>query len=82
MQGTSLISEDLFSDVVRKVFDLRPPGIVAELKLLRPIYRETARHGHFGRELPQFTWEKTDKVKQLKKLTGASKKNVMMDIPS
>jgi S-adenosylmethionine synthetase len=80
-QGTSLISEDLLSEVVRKTFDLRPRGIVAELKLLRPIYRETARHGHFGRELPQFTWEKTDKVKQLKKLTGASKKNVVMDIP-
>ncbi|HVT81100.1 MAG TPA: methionine adenosyltransferase [Phycisphaerae bacterium] len=80
-QGTSLISEDLLSDVVRKIFDLRPRGIVAELKLLRPIYRETARHGHFGRELPAFTWERTDKVKQLKKLTGASKKNVVMDIP-
>ncbi len=80
-QGTSFISEDLLSEVVRKVFDLRPRGIVAELKLLRPIYRETARHGHFGRELPQFTWEKTDKVKQLKKLTGASKKNMVMDIP-
>ena len=56
-QGTSLISEDLLSEVVRKVFDLRPRGIVASLKLLRPIYKETARHGHFGRELPQFTWE-------------------------
>ncbi len=73
-QGTSLVSESLLSDVVRKVFDLRPRGIVASLKLLRPIYRETARHGHFGRELPQFTWEKTDKAAQLKKLTGASKK--------
>jgi len=80
-QGTSLISEDLISEVVRKVFDLRPRGIVASLKLLRPIYRETARHGHFGRELPQFTWEKTDKVAQLKKLTGASKKHALMDIP-
>ncbi|HEY4330076.1 MAG TPA: methionine adenosyltransferase [Phycisphaerae bacterium] len=79
-QGTSLISEDLIAEVVRKVFDLRPKGIVAELKLLRPIYRETARHGHFGRELPQFTWEKTDKVKQLKKLTG-SHKHAEMEVP-
>ena len=71
-QGTSLVSETLLSDVVRKVFDLRPRGIVASLKLLRPIYRETARHGHFGRELPQFTWEKTDKAAQLKKLAGAN----------
>jgi S-adenosylmethionine synthetase len=77
-QGTSLVSESLLSDVVRKVFDLRPRGIVSSLKLLRPIYRETARHGHFGRELPQFTWERTDKAAQLKKLTGANgKKSVV-----
>ncbi len=69
-QGTGVVSEDLLSDVVRKVFDLRPRGIVSTLKLLRPIYKETARNGHFGRELPNFTWEKTDKVKELKKLTG------------
>ncbi len=78
-QGTSLISEELLSEVVRKVFDLRPKGIVASLKLLRPIYRETARHGHFGRELPQFTWEKTDKAAQLKKLTGAGGKALRGD---
>jgi S-adenosylmethionine synthetase len=76
-QGTSLVSESLLSDIVRKVFDLRPRGIVSSLKLLRPIYRETARHGHFGRELPQFTWEKTDKAAQLKKLAGGRKKNIV-----
>jgi S-adenosylmethionine synthetase len=69
-QDTGIVSEDLLSDIVRKVFDLRPRGIVASLKLLRPIYKETARHGHFGRELPQFTWERTDKAAQLKKLAG------------
>ena len=71
-QGTGVVSEDLLSDVVRKVFDLRPRGIVAALKLLRPIYKETARHGAFGRELPNFTWERTDKVKELQKRTGVT----------
>ena len=53
-EGTGIISEDSLSEIVRKLFDLRPRAIVSALKLLRPIYRETARHGHFGRELPQF----------------------------
>ena len=79
-QGTSLVNEDLLSEVVRKVFDLRPRGIVAELKLLRPIYRETARHGHFGRELPQFTWERIDKANQLRKLTGARGKRSVLTV--
>ncbi len=77
-QDTGVVSEDLLSDIVRKVFDLRPRGIVASLKLLRPIYKETARHGHFGRELPQFTWEKTDKAAQLKKLSGATGKRAVV----
>jgi len=46
---------------------LTPAGIIKSLDLKRPIYRETARNGHFGRELPQFTWEKTDKAEELKK---------------
>lgn len=71
-EGTGVVSEDLISEIVRKVFDLRPRAIIATLKLLRPIYKETARHGHFGRELPDFTWEKTDKVKELQKLAGVS----------
>jgi S-adenosylmethionine synthetase len=71
-QETSTVDEGLISDVCRKIFDLRPRGIVSQLKLLRPIYKETARHGHFGRELPAFTWEKLDKVKELQKLTGVS----------
>jgi S-adenosylmethionine synthetase len=52
------------------VFDLRPAAIIESLKLKRPIYRETARNGHFGRNLPTFTWEKLDKVAQLKKEAG------------
>jgi S-adenosylmethionine synthetase len=71
-EGTGVISEDTLSEIVRKTFDLRPKAIVSALKLLRPIYRETARHGHFGRELPQFTWERTDKAAQLKKLAGVT----------
>ena len=77
-EGTGTISEELLSEIVRKVFDLRPRAIISSLKLLRPIYRETARHGHFGRELPNFTWEKTDKAAQLKKLAGGAGKKVIV----
>ena len=78
-ENTAVVSEELISEIVRKVFDLRPRGIIAQLKLLRPIYRETAAHGHFGRELPQFTWEKTDKAALLAKMAGisAGKKTVV-----
>lgn len=65
-EDTGTVSEELIAEIVRKTFDLRPRGIVEALKLLRPIYRETARHGHFGGELPAFTWEKTDKAGQLR----------------
>jgi S-adenosylmethionine synthetase len=54
-------------DLIRDHFRLTPKGIMDTLDLRRPIYRETARHGHFGRELPQFTWEKTDKAEVLRK---------------
>jgi S-adenosylmethionine synthetase len=53
--------------IVQKVFDLRPAAIIEKLDLLRPIYRKTSNYGHFGRELPEFTWEKTDMVETLKK---------------
>jgi len=58
------------SEIVREVFDLRPKGIVQELDLLRPIYAKTAAYGHFGRELPEFTWERTDKAEALKAAAG------------
>ncbi len=64
--GTGKVDEAKLADAVREVFDLRPKGIVQELDLLRPIYAKTAAYGHFGRELPEFTWEKTDKVDALK----------------
>jgi S-adenosylmethionine synthetase len=54
------------------VFKLTPKGIIETLNLRRPIYKETARHGHFGRNLPNFTWEATDKAEELKRALGAS----------
>ena len=58
-------------DAVTEVFDLRPAAIIRDLDLLRPIYAQTAAYGHFGRELPDFTWERTDRVDALKAAAGA-----------
>ena len=52
---------------VVQVFDLRPAAIIRDLDLLRPIYAQTAAYGHFGRELPDFTWERTDRAEELKR---------------
>ena len=60
--GTAVVAEEKIEACVRELFDLTPRGIIESLNLLRPIYRQTAAYGHFGRELPDFTWEKTDKV--------------------
>lgn len=68
--GTHKVSEDLIAELVREHFDLRPGGIISMLDLRRPIYRDTAAYGHFGRELPNFTWEKTDKAAALKAAAG------------
>lgn len=68
--GTGKISDDKICDVIMKVFDLSPSGIIKALDLKRPIYRETARNGHFGRELPNFTWEKLNMVDAVKKAAG------------
>ncbi|WP_323813773.1 methionine adenosyltransferase [Cellvibrio sp. NN19] len=65
--GTGKISDDAIVALVREHFDLRPRGLIEMLDLKRPIYRQTAAYGHFGRELPDFTWEKTDKADALKK---------------
>ena len=64
--GTGIVGEDKIEDCVKAIFDLTPKGIIDSLDLLRPIYRKTASYGHFGRELPEFTWEKTDKVDEIK----------------
>ena len=66
--GTEKISVDKISKAVLEVFDLRPAAIIRDLNLLRPIYSKTAAYGHFGRELPEFTWEKTDRSSALKSL--------------
>ncbi|HEY5764980.1 MAG TPA: methionine adenosyltransferase [Candidatus Deferrimicrobiaceae bacterium] len=68
--GTSELPQDRIARAVGDTFDLRPAMIIRELNLLRPIYRKTAALGHFGRELPEFTWEKTDKVRVLRKAAG------------
>ena len=70
-QGTGRISDDKLAQLVDEHFDLRPKGIILMLDLLRPIYRKTAAYGHFGREEPEFTWEKTDKAAALKAAAGA-----------
>jgi S-adenosylmethionine synthetase len=66
--GTNKVTEDKIIAAVNKVFDLRPKAILETLQLKRPIYEKTAAYGHFGREDKDFTWERTDKVKELKNL--------------
>ena len=68
--GTGIKSDEKICAIIEKVFDLRPAAIIEKLKLKRPIYRETARNGHFGRELPEFTWEKLDMVRDVRRAAG------------
>jgi len=68
--GTNKIPENQIEDLVRKNFDMKPSGIISQLDLKRPIYKKTASYGHFGRNEPEFTWEKTDKAKILKQSAG------------
>jgi S-adenosylmethionine synthetase len=69
--GTETVPTDRIEKAIREVFDLRPAAIIRDLELLRPIYQRTAAYGHFGRELPEFTWERTDRVADLKSAAGA-----------
>lgn len=68
--GTAHVPEQRIIDAIREVFDLRPAAIIRDLDLLRPIYTSTASYGHFGRELPDFTWERTDRVDALRAAAG------------
>ena len=68
-QGSGEVPDEILTKAVREVFDLRPYHIIKRLDLKRPIFQKTACYGHFGRELPEFTWEKTDAVQDL--LTAA-----------
>ena len=66
--GTETVDPERISEAVLATFDLRPAAIIRDLDLKRPIYAQTAAYGHFGRELPDFTWERTDRAEQLTKL--------------
>ena len=69
--GTGVLPDERIQEAVLEVFDLRPAAIIRDLDLLRPIYRPTAAYGHFGRELPDFTWERTDRADALKVAAGS-----------
>ncbi|MDP8247568.1 MAG: methionine adenosyltransferase [Candidatus Tritonobacter lacicola] len=69
-EGTEKVPEEKIEELIKKHFPLKPHGIIEHLDLLRPIYKETARHGHFGRTGDAFTWEKTDKAEILRKEAG------------
>jgi S-adenosylmethionine synthetase len=69
-EGTGVIPDDKIAALVNEHFDLRPKGIIQMLDLLRPIYGKTAAYGHFGREEPEFSWERTDKAKALRAAAG------------
>jgi len=69
-EGTAVVDQDRLADAIRDVFPLKPKGIISYLKLLRPIYQDTAHDGHFGRQDKKFTWEATNKVRELRKAMG------------
>ncbi|KKD06078.1 methionine adenosyltransferase [Streptomyces sp. WM6386] len=68
--GTAKVDAEKIEKAIDEVFDLRPAAIIRDLDLLRPIYAQTAAYGHFGRELPDFTWERTDRVEALRRAAG------------
>ncbi len=70
--GTAKVDEQIIEDAVKSVFDLRPGAIIRDLDLRRPIFEKTAAYGHFGREDADFTWERTDRVEELRKACGLS----------
>jgi len=70
LMRTGVIPKQQVEDIVRDVFDLRPAAIIEYLDLLRPIYRKTAAYGHFGRSEPEFSWEQTNKVEEIRKKAG------------
>jgi S-adenosylmethionine synthetase len=70
--ATAGVTDEMLVGLIRDHFKLTPKGIIETLNLRRPIYRESARHGHFGRELANFTWEKTDKAAALRSAVGVA----------
>ncbi len=79
-EGTARISEERIAHIIRDHFKLTPRGIIESLDLRRPIYRETARHGHFGRNQPTFTWERTDKAAAMKSAAMSSPTSAAMPV--
>jgi S-adenosylmethionine synthetase len=75
--GTGKLPDNKIKEIVRKHFDLRPGAIIKALNLRRPIFKKTACYGHFGREYPEFTWEKTDKAEALRKEAGLQNQKTM-----
>ena len=69
-EGTAKVAESVIESLIREHFPLKPAGIIEELELRRPVYKQTARYGHFGRDHADYTWEKTDKAAQLRKAAG------------
>ncbi len=69
-EGTNRVPDDRITELITECFDLRPRAIIESLDLLRPIYKKTAAHGHFGRDEPEFTWERTDKADLLREKAG------------
>ena len=68
--GTGKISNTEIVRIIREHFELRPKGLIKMLDLIKPIYRDTAAYGHFGRDEPEFTWERTDKAQALRAAAG------------
>jgi S-adenosylmethionine synthetase len=68
--GTGRVPEDRITELIRSHFKLTPKGIIEELDLRRPVYRLTAAYGHFGRNEPEFTWERTDRADALRAAAG------------
>lgn len=73
LHGAGIVDDVKLEEAVRRIFDLTPAGIIEMLNLRRPIYQKTASYGHFGRNLPEFTWERTDKVTELRNYLSLSK---------
>ena len=71
-QGTSKVDESKITEAVREIFPLTPKGLIEYLNLRRPMYKKTAAYGHFGRNEPEFNWERTDKAEALRSLTKKS----------
>ena len=74
--GTGTIPDAQITELIRELFSLTPLGIIETLNLRRPIYRQTAAYGHFGRSEPGFTWELTDKADQIRKQVGFARRRI------